>query len=237
MRNSKFLGVYSRRDKNNRLARILYFAWRLADGRLAVQELDKAYVAKGEPVVLTAAQFVAIFRLEPSILAAPVKTPDFSQFDIAAEPEKPSAPQQEKVGAARQIEADLRDSFSKAMRALSRPRDRSAAMASLERIAEIKKGIVPEHKNMFRDFGVALRKKDLHRLAIACAARAVELAPADDHARFNLARLLGLAGRFDEADEQLKEALKLDPKEKVYSRLERHLARERQFAAAKSRLT
>lgn len=230
MRNPKFLGVYSRRNVKGRKGRIpSWFAWILPDGSYAVQPLDQAYTPLGPAEAVSPEEFESLFKLEPAILAVPVITPDFSWLGVPrpGAPQKAKSAAQERVIKARQVEASLRDSFDKALRGLSRPRDRKAALASIERIAGTRQGIVKEHKHMFRDFGVALRKKALLGLALACAGRAVELSPDDDHARFNLARLLGMAGRFDDANEQLDIAQKLDPTEKVYSRLRKHLDRER----------
>lgn len=229
MRNPKFLGVYSRKNVKGRKGRIpSWFAWSLADGSYAVQPLDQAYTVQGSAESVSAAEFESLFKLEPSILAAPVITPDFSWLGPRAnELEDAKFAALERARKARQLEAGLRENFDKALRALSRPRDKKAALASIERIAETRQGIVKEHKHMFRDFGVALRKKTLIELALTCAARAVDLSPDDDHARFNLARLLGMAGRFDDAYEQLAIAQKLDPAEKVYSRLRKYLDSKR----------
>lgn len=205
----------------------MYFVWQLPDGNYAVQELDPALSPRGRAVAVSASRFDRTYQPEPSILAAPVTTPDFRQI-------RPSAPkmaeltddtlaQLEKARRAKQVETDLRDSFAKALRALSRPRDRKGALAAIERIAATKQGIVPEHKHMFRDFGVTLRKKSLPELSLQCARRAVELAPNDDHARFNLARILGMLGKYDAAADQLGIARKLEPREDVYARLARHL--------------
>lgn len=232
MRNPKFLGVYSQKKQTGR-SPLRYFVWRLPDGSYAVQELDSSLSARGPARAVPAHNFDQLFYAEPSILAAPVTTPDFRHLQAPA-PKPTSAPiddssfkQLEKARQARQVENDLRDSFARALRALGRPKDKKGALIALERLAATTKGIAPEHKHMFRDFGVAMRKKSLPELSLAFAARAVELAPNDDHARFNLARILGLLGRYDEAAKELGAALKLDPEEKIYMRLGRHLAREK----------
>lgn len=234
MGSAKFLGVYVRKGKAGRPGKgPMFFVWRLGEGYYAIQELDQAFTPKGAVLGIEAARFEAAFRLEPSLLAAPMTAPDFRHLSVpkaATELTDSALADLEKARQAKQVETDLRSSFSKAMRSLARPRERGAAIAAIERIAYARKGIVPEHKHMFRDFGVALRKKSLNDLAIACAARAVELAPDDDHAHFNLARLLGIKGRFVEADEELGIAMKLDPTEKVYDRLSRYLARDHRRA-------
>lgn len=232
MRNPKFLGVYSRLPQGQKNTR--YFVWQLSPALFAVQELDASFSPCANVRAVPASIFQKTFKNEPSILAAPVTTPDFRQ--LAPESKSASAPASdemahlEKARKAKQVENDLRDAFGKAMRALNRPRDRKGAIAALEKIVTTKDGIVPEHRHMFRDFGVNLRKKSLPELALLCARRAVTLSPDDDHARFNLARILGILGQYDDADAQLREAMQMDPNEKIYARMERHLARERQFA-------
>lgn len=173
------------------------------------------------------------FKAEPAILAAPVTTPDFRALSRGKTAAKPDVSDEElsaleRARKAKQLENDLRGQFAKALRALSRPDDRKAALAVLERMASLRNGIEFSHRHMFRDFGVSLRKKGLPELAVAFARRVVALAPQDDHARFNLARNLDVAGKIDEAEAQLGAARKLDPNEKIYDRMAAHLARERQ---------
>lgn len=234
MRNPKFLGVYSLRKPGSKSKPIRYFVWQLNNDSYAAQELDSSLSPVSAPVGVTIENFKRAFREEPSILAVPVVTPDFRQIasrkSTAPETDDAEFAELEKARRAKQIENDMRANFNKAIHALSRPRDRKGAVAALERIASSSEGIVPAHKHMFRDFGVTLRKKSLPKLALACARRVVELAPDDDHARFNLARMLGVLGRYDDAVEELRKAIQMDPNEKVYSRLGRYLAREQKFA-------
>lgn len=230
----KFLGVFSRAQilqKQVRTRKRLYFVWEVDKAAYAIQELNEAMVPKSPPTLITPAKLQTGFRYEPGILAAPISLPDLrhlqkgevSKPKEAAELTDATLQELEKARQARQVENDLRSSFAKALRALSRPRDRKGALAALETLAEARKGIVPVHKHMFRDFGVSLRKKSLPELALRCCRRVVELAPNDDHAHFNLARILGILGFYDEASAHLKTAMKLDGKEPVYGRLLSHL--------------
>lgn len=239
MRNPKFLGVYSLKVPARGKQKPRFFVWQLPDGDYAIQELDAAMTQHGPARAVAAADLDRAFKAEPAILAAPVTTPDFRPLaknretaaKVAGEVSDEALASLEQARKARQLENDLRDKFAKAMRALSRPQDRKNALAVLGRIAAMREGIEPSHRHMFRDFGVALRKKSLPDLAVACARRVVALAPQDDHARFNLARNLGQAGKYDEAEAQLGAARKLDPNEKIYDRMAAHLAKERQKAA------
>lgn len=243
MRNPKFLGVYSQNQgAASRGRKTLYFIWRLPDDSFAIQELDQAFMAAGPIRRIASSMLKANFRQEPSILAAPVSTPDFRGLvqpkaarSEATELTDEALRELEYARKAKQVENDLRANFSRALRALNRPRDRKGAIVALEQLARTTKGIVPTHKHMFRDFGVSLRKKSLPDLAAICAGRALELAPNDDHAHFNFARVLAMLGKYDDALAHLKAAKKLDASEKVYERLAEHIREERSMARSKGR--
>lgn len=233
MRSPKFLGVYSlatgQTKKGSRTRKLLFFVWQLDGDVVAIQELNEALVPVSGPELIPAARLKTQFNLEPSILAAPITTPDFRQKASpvrqreATELNDDTLLKLEQARKSKQVENDLRNNFNKAMRALNRPRDRKGALAALEQLAETRKGIVPQHRHMFRDFGVSLRKKSLPELSLRCALRALELSPNDDHAHFNVARAMSLLGLFDEADAHLRKARQLDKTEKIYPRMQAYL--------------
>lgn len=231
MRKPKFLGVYSlaavQRKKGAR--KRLFFVWEIDKAIAAIQELNEAFVPIARPESLPLARLRTQYSLEPSILAAPVTTPDFRQLAPAAKKAEAAELNDatllmlEKARRTKQVENDLRGSFSKALRALNRPRDRKGALAALEQLAETRDGIVPAHRHMFRDFGVSLRKKSLPELSLRCAMRALELSPNDDHAHFNVARALSILGLYDEADAHLRQAVQLDGTEEIYPRMQAYI--------------
>lgn len=238
MRNPIFSGVFALRQKTPakqgaRPRKRLFFCWDLGGHNYAVQELDPSFTPISQPRRISAQELKNDFLFQAGILATPVSTPDFRHLQIpeqrqeATELNDNALAALEKARKARQVENDLRQSFDRAMRALGRPRDRKGAIAAIGQLAETTRGIVPEHKHMFRDFGVSLRKKSLPELAARCAARVVQLSPNDDHAHFNLARLLGMLGRYTEAEKHISKAMKLNSHEDVYAKLLAWLNRER----------
>lgn len=126
------------------------------------------------------------------------------------------------------LESRLRETFRQTLLRLKRPRERKAALLALEQLAGTTQGIVPAHKHMFRDFGVRLRQSKLVTQAVLCTRRVVELAPEDDHARFNLARLLCILGKYDEAIVHIRAAISMDKKEPVYEKLLTYILEEQQ---------
>ena len=234
MRNPRFLGVYSRKIQQNsgQQRTRLYFVWAVSPEDFAVQELDAALLPKAAAQAVKKNVFEANFRLEPSILAVPVSTPDMRLLAKSppparkAEADDVSLLRLEKARRAKQLENDMRNNFRKAISALSRPRDRQGALAAIEQLVRLKEGIVPAHKQMFRDFGVSLRKKKLLDLALASSTRVLELSPDDDHAHFNIARIYALLGAYGKALVHVERAMSIDGDEPVYSRLRAHIQRE-----------
>ncbi len=247
MRPPKYLGVYSFASvKADGPRKTLFFVWELASQEYAVQQLDKAFQPMSTPERVSAADFAARFRSEPTILAMPVTMLDIRHLADGPQPQV-SAPGQhdpdledarvralEAARRAKQIESGLRESFRKALLRLKRPRERQAAILALEQLAASRENIMPTHKHMFRDFGVKLRKSSQPELALLFGKRVLELAPEDDHAHFNLARILCALKFYDEAAAHIHMAMRLDADETLYPRMLAQISKEKQLRPDKS---
>lgn len=244
MRQPRYLGVYSERPgagtraSGRKVRPARFFVWELSPADYAIQELDGALEPSSRVRLVSAGRLQSGFQLEPSILVAPITLPDIANAEREPDTAETAAPRKaaelnddtlrelDHARRTKQVENDLRGSFRKALRGLGRPREREAALAALEQIAEARDGIVPEHKHMFRDFGVTLRKKDLPDIALRCGLRVLELSPEDDHGHFNLARILCALGAWDQAAAHVEKAMRLDGAEPVYPRMLAHIRRE-----------
>ena len=109
-----------------------------------------------------------------------------------------------------QIEAGLREHFNLLI-AKTGKHVPETILDSLRDIARVNKGIVTEHKYMFADFGIRLRKEDLPEIGLMHAMRALSLAPDDAHACFNVAYICWILGRIGEAKRHLVLALQHEP--------------------------
>lgn len=136
---------------------------------------------------------------------------------------------------AKQLEAAMRDTFRKTLLRLKRPKERTAALAALEQMAAASEGVTTEHRHMFRDFGVQLRKQSMPETALHFSRRVVSLAPGDDHALFNLARILCELRQFNEAEKLLAQAMQIDRTEPVYRLLRDYIMREKRRKPPRSR--
>lgn len=119
------------------------------------------------------------------------------------------APQKEDDEAAAQLDDASRTEFVLALTRWRRG-DKHNSMDTFQRILKLKEHIVPAHKHMYTDFAIDLRKCALYTLAKEFYRRAVQLAPEDCNARFNLARIHFEIGEIHNALKELDEALRLE---------------------------
>lgn len=107
------------------------------------------------------------------------------------------------------IEEDFRTEFSLALIRLKGKRDEG--INALEKMADHPGPFAVEHKFMFTDCGLALRKRNFYALANKYHERARKLSPEDEHVLFNQARVMYESGRIDKARAFLQLALDMVP--------------------------
>jgi tetratricopeptide (TPR) repeat protein len=218
-----FLGVYSSLTQNISTGRgagkrkQYWFAWDCGGEDYRVQALDGAFQPQGDTFAIEPATFRVTFTPEPSILAAPVR-----RVPSPAGPEARAAmggKTSALIDAERaEVENFLRAHFGSLLMKIRRGDDLAATLKALQDVAEVEEGIVPEHKHMFTEFGINLRKGKLPEIALAHAKRVLSLAPGDSHAHFNIARIYHALGKLGEAEQHLLAALEFSP-ELEYARM------------------
>jgi len=81
----------------------------------------------------------------------------------------------------------------------------------LGRIVGLEAAFAPEHKHLFNEFGINLRKAKMHDEALDYYRRALELSPADENLHYNMARAAFDKGDSKTAAKELMACLKLNP--------------------------
>ena len=202
-----FIGVYSSSTVDPKGGRGVgkrkkyWLAWDYGDEGYRVQELDGAFQAQGELLPMEHATFHVSFLKEPSIHAVPRRRP----APVA------SHQPQDGVSSGAAVENHLRTHFAALLLKVRRGDDMPGVLQSLRDIADVEEGIVPEHKYMFAEFGINLRKGKLPEIALVHAKRVLALAPGDSHAHFNIARIYYVLGKLGEAEQHLLAALEFAP--------------------------
>lgn len=252
MRPPKYIGVYSHhQSRHTEKGKSLFFVWEKAEGGHIIQQVDRAFQPKGEPRHTSAEELAQNFQPQPELLAVPMGRHDlnvmhplpgqgkniFSPVETITEPGnaplQPGAADNERPPD--KVETALRENFRKALLRLKRPRERQAAILALEQLASVSENITAAHKHMFRDFGVKLRQSNMPDLALLFGKRVLEMAPNDDHAHFNLARILCVLGSYNEAVKHIRAAMRIDTKEPIYSRMLDHIHKENKRSQSRSR--
>ena len=243
MRPPQYVGVFSHQDAQQpETGKGLYFVWQKDDGSYIAQQVDGTFRPRGPVREVSAPELKRDYKPQPHMQAAPMTTLDFAALERLPGQRKAVSSADEAITGldtalfipsndplAEQVESTLRESFRKALLRLKRPAERQTAIATLERLAAVTENITTVHKHMFRDFGVKLRQSGLPELALLFGKRVLALAPDDDHAHFNLARILCALGAYDEAGSHIRMAMGMDKHQPLYNTMLEYINREKKL--------
>ena len=89
--------------------------------------------------------------------------------------------------------------------------DEGKAREVFQRVVGIDAAFTAEHKHLFNEFGISLRKQGMHKEAAEYYRRALEMTQSDENLHYNLARALYESGAADKALDSLKQCLAMAP--------------------------
>ncbi len=205
----KFLGVYSRSTPSG--FKTYYFVW-TKNNLFSVQKLDRSFNPVDLLRTIDAISFRSMFTFEPNMKQIPSARKGVAAkttFEDILKPEN--------------VENTMREQFRKAMLRMRRKNAQEGAMLSLKNLAEVEEGIAQEHKHMFADFGMQLRRNNHLEEALAFCKRTLSLSPTDDHAHFNAARVLMEMGNYDDAEQHLLTAQIIAPENNIHAKALKHV--------------
>lgn len=125
------------------------------------------------------------------------------------EPEPPQAPAARREEL-EQVEREVRSTFGLALSHLKRG-NTDRARELFEKVAETEAPFETEHKHMFNEFGINLRKSSLPDVALKHYLRALQLSPNDENLHHNLARVYWELGDMENCERELRKSLELNP--------------------------
>jgi len=85
------------------------------------------------------------------------------------------------------------------------------ARVVLGRLVQLEAAFQDEHKHLFNEFGISLRKSGMDAEALAYYARALELCPGDENLFYNMARAAFDMGDVQTAEKHLEQCLAINP--------------------------
>lgn len=196
--------------------RVLFFIIESDDGKFAVQALNHNHVPTGEVRWIDRDRLLKEFVPEPNVFAdacAPAMEKLAQTVDRAEDHHRNGelySAESEYKNALKIDEAHVRATFGLGMTYLDRGESDKGDLV-FRRIAAMKTALDPEHKHLFNEFGLKLRKARLYTQALKHYARAYKLAPNDEHLLYNMARAFFDKGSLKQAETFLLKSIALNP--------------------------
>lgn len=189
----------------------------LPNGKIEVQPLNRNYIPSGPKKAIDREDFLSKYNPEPEFYVSTVY-PAIKQVDDAIE----RGEKHRERGAAysaelefKQVtavdEENVRANFGLGLTYLDRG-DQVKAHDIFERIVELDAAFHQEHKHLFNDFGINMRKNKMYDQALQYYLRAEELVDDDEHLCHNIARCYYEKGDVNNCKKYLKHSLLLNPK-------------------------
>jgi tetratricopeptide (TPR) repeat protein len=188
----------------------------LEDGSIAVQPLNRNYVPSGPRRTLSRDEFLTKFNPEPEFYLSTVY-PAIREMDEAVvrgekhrERGAAYSAEFEFKRATAIDEENVRANFGLGLTYLDRG-DQVKANDIFERIVGLEAAFEPDHKHLFNDFGINMRKNKMYEQALQYYLRAEELVADDEHLFHNIARCFYEKGDIEGCKKYLRKSLEVNP--------------------------
>jgi tetratricopeptide (TPR) repeat protein len=187
-----------------------WFAKEAPDGSVAAQQIDEAtFTTRGRLIFLPKEEFFERFVLEPELWYRHVSQ-RVMRGDAFREAGENIEAKIEYTKALGVDEENIRGLFGLSLAYLELNEEANARHA-FDRLVVLDEAFAAEHKHLFNEFGIALRKKKLPDLALRFYERAGELAEDDENLLLNMARASLDMGDTGRATQLVRRALDLNP--------------------------
>ncbi|NJB69456.1 tetratricopeptide (TPR) repeat protein [Desulfobaculum xiamenense] len=185
-------------------------------GELLVQPLNVNYVPSGAKRKVPRDEFLEKFAPEPEFYVSNV-FPKMRELKQNVENGEKHREKGETFSAELEFnnalnidEENVRANFGLGLTYLERGDD-AKANDIFERLVKLDAAFEPEHKHLFNEFGINLRKNRMYDQSVDYYTRALELSAQDEHLFYNIARVHFEQEDWGRAAESLAKALELNP--------------------------
>ncbi len=186
------------------------------DGSIVVQPLNANYIPSGPKETIERDDFLTKYNPEPEFYMSTV-FPAMKQMDdtiVRGEKHRERgaaySAEFEFKQATNVDEENVRANFGLGLTYLDRG-DQVKANDIFERIVDLEAAFEEEHKHLFNDFGVNMRKNKMYDQALQYYLRAEELVTDDEHLFHNIARCFYEKGEVEDCVKYLEKSLKINP--------------------------
>ena len=175
------------------IQKTFWFCKELDDGQLEVQPLNPNYIPSGPKKTIAMEQFLTTFSPEPELYVSNVYprmrelNRTIARADRHRENKEYFSAEMEYGQALRVDEENVRANFGLGITYLERG-EASKAENIFERLVKLEAAFEDEHKHLFNEFGIKLRKNGMIDQAVEYYERAMDLATQDENLFYNMAR-------------------------------------------------
>ena len=198
------------------IQKAFWFCIEQDDGMVEVQPLNPNYIPSGPKKKVSMEQFLGSFSPEPELYISNVfpKMRELNKTIARAERYRQNgesySAEMEYNTALKVDEENVRANFGLGITYLDRG-EKSKADNIFERLVKLEAAFETEHKHLFNEFGINLRKNGMLDQAVTYYTRAMELEAQDEHLFHNLARAYLEKKDIGHAIEYLIKSLEINP--------------------------
>lgn len=173
---------------------VLYYVRQIDDETVGMQMLNPKNVPFGKPIEISKDELFTDYTPKPELLKEVLAnmrevSKSLARGDKFRKRGESFSAEFEYSNAINLDEQNVRANFGIGLCLLERG-DEDKAQEVFDRIVTIDAAFEDEHKHLFNEYGIALRKKKLGQQAVDYYKRALELSPQDENLWFNLARAM-----------------------------------------------
>ncbi|WP_285905348.1 tetratricopeptide repeat protein [Pseudodesulfovibrio pelocollis] len=197
-------------------SKLLWYVNQHGADEFGVRKINPQFVPVGEEKIIGQEELLADYTPEVEIHNAHVEPAmralirTIAKADRHRENGEPLSAEMEYAKALDVDETNVRAIFGLGLVYLGRS-DRRNSRAVFEQLLEMQAAFSEEHKHLFNEFGILLRKAGLFDEAVQYYSRAVELTEADENLHYNLARAFYEKNDWEHSIEFSARALSLKP--------------------------
>ena len=199
------------------ISKMFWFCTQTEPDAVQVQALNKNMVPSGTVTAVPLDDFLARYNPEPEMYLKSVypKMQELSSTVQRAEEQRQRgalySAQFEYENALGVDEENVRANFGLGLTYVERG-ESAKAKDILGRIVGLDAAFAPEHKHLFNEFGISLRKSRMVDQSIEYYTRALTMTETDENLHYNAARAYYDKGDLAKCREHLQQALQINPK-------------------------
>ncbi|MFW6323627.1 MAG: tetratricopeptide repeat protein [Desulfovibrionales bacterium] len=202
--------------KRKTIQKTYWFVQEIDATHIEVQPLNVNYVPSGPKKVISKEDFLQKFSPEPEFYTYTVfpKMRELNTTIARGERHRSRgetfSAEMEFGNALKVDEENIRANFGLGLTYLERG-ETTKANDIFQRLVNLDAAFEQQHKHLFNDFGINLRKNKMYTQAVEYYSRALKLTDDDENLHYNIARAFFERGKMEKAVHHLKKALELNP--------------------------